>query len=412
MEPSLRHGRPGVTEAKPIGTTARRRRSYAALIAVWAALVVPWVLVARWIGPWMLATAYRGEGFEFLTRAMGGIHQTPLEVYLGDLHNLDLRVLLTAAGVLVFGMVWVRQGWTLERHWFAVTPAKDLAIVRIVVVGAQLAILTVPWILGIEEPDLTQTDPLFYQPRYALRLLLAPFFWIDRPDASFLHATSVVAVVCGVTALFGLLTRVSLIGLAWASTLLVAHSYSYGEFHHTDALMAVSLWALAFSGCGAVLSLDARIRRGRGRAPVDTTPAFEIWPLRLVQWMFALTYFAAGVEKLVNGGLGWFRGTTLAYYFALDALHRNHPVGVWLAERADWLPPLAVVSVLFELTFPFAVLVPGLAIWFVAFGISFHLGVYIIHGPPFFGHMALFVVFIGALQEDFAGLRRFVRRGR
>jgi uncharacterized membrane protein YphA (DoxX/SURF4 family) len=360
----------------------------------------------------MLATAHRGEGFEFLTRAMGGIHQTPLEVYLGDLHNLDLRVLLTAAGVLVFGMVWVRQGWTLERHWFAPAPRRDLAIARIVVVGAQLAILTVPWILGIEEADLTQTDPIFYQPRYALRLLLAPFFWIDRPDAAFLHATWVFAVVCGVAALVGLLTRVSLIGLAWASTLLIAHSYSYGEFHHTDALMAVTLWALAFSRCGAVLSLDAWIRRERGRAPVDAPHAFEIWPLRLVQWMFALTYFAAGVEKLVNGGLGWFRGTTLAYYFALDALHRNHPLGVWLAERADWLPPLAITSVLFELAFPLAVLVPGLAIWFVAFGISFHLSVYIIHGPPFFGHMALYVVFIGAIREDLAALQRLARRWR
>jgi uncharacterized membrane protein YphA (DoxX/SURF4 family) len=309
-------------------------------------------------------------------------------------------------------MVWIRQGWTLERHWFAATPRKDLAIARIVVVGAQLAILTAPWILGIEDADLTQTDPIFYQPRYALRLLLAPFFWIDRPNAAFLYVTWVFAIVCGVSALLGLLTRVSLIGLAWASTLLVAHSYSYGEFHHTEALMMVALWALAFSRCGAVLSLDARIRRERGRAPVDTVHAFELWPLRLVQWMFALTYFGAGMEKLVNGGLGWFRGTTLAYNFALDALHRNHPLGVWLAERADWLPPLAVASLLFELTFPLAVLVPGLAIWYVAFGISFHLSVYIIHGPPFFEHMALFVVFIGALQEDFAALQRVARRRR
>jgi hypothetical protein len=128
--------------------------------------------------------------------------------------------------------------------------------------------------------------------------------------------------------------------------------------------------------------------------------------------MFALTYFAAGTEKLVNGGLGWFKGTTLAYYFAVDALHRNHPVGIWLAERADWLPPLAVASLLFELTFPLAVLVPGLAIWFVAFGIPFHLSVYIIHGPPFFEHMALFVVFIGAIREDLAALLKFVRRRR
>jgi Vitamin K-dependent gamma-carboxylase len=398
-----------VIEAEAIRTTVGRRRAYAALLAGCAALLVPWELFARWIGPWMLATAHRGEGFGFLARAMGG--GAPLENYLRDLHDLDQRVLVTAAGVLVYGMVWIRQGWTLDRHWFAATPLKDLAIARIVVVGMQLALMTVVP-ATIEEPDLTQTDPIFYEPRFALRLLLAPFFWIDRPDAAFLHATWVFAVVCGVAALFGLLTRVSLIGLAWASTLLVAHSYSYGEYHHTEALMMVALWALAFSRCGAVLSLDARIRRARGGAPPAPLDAFALWPLRLVQWMFALTYFAAGTEKLVNGGLGWFKGTTLAYYFAVDALHRNHPVGIWLAERADWLPPLAVASLLFELTFPLAVLVPGLAIWFVAFGIPFHLSVYIIHGPPFFEHMALFVVFIGAIREDLAALLKFVRRRR
>lgn len=400
-----------MTEAAPIDAAVRRSQAYA-VVAVWTALVGAWVLFARWIGPWILATAYRGEGFGFLNRAMAGRNQTPFEVYLRDLHNLDLRILVTAVGVLVFWMVWIRQGWTLERHWFAPTPRKDLAITRIVLVGTQLAILTVPWILGMEEPDLTLTDPIFYQPLYALRLLLAPFFWIDRPDAVFLHVTWVFAVACGVAALLGLLTRVSMIGLAGASTLLVAHSYSYGEYHHTEALMIIALWALAFSRCGAVLSLDALIRRKRGGAPVDPLDPFALWPLRLVQWMFALTYFGAGVEKLVNGGRGWFKGTTLAYNFALDALHRNHSLGVWLAERADWLSPLAVTSLLFELSFPLALLVPGLAIWYVAFGISFHMSVYIIHGPPFFEHIALYVVFLGAVREKLAALQRVAHRAR
>ena len=73
---------------------------------------------------------------------------------------------------------------------------------------------------------------------------------------------------------------------------------------------------------------------------------------------------------------------------------------------------MAVISVIFELTFPLAVLVPGLAIWFVAFGLSFHLGVYIIHGPPFFEHMALYVVFIGSLPEGLAAIQGVVRRFR
>jgi hypothetical protein len=401
-----------VIETERAQAITRRRRPYAVLLAAWVALVAAWELFARWIGPWMLAVAHRGEGFAFLTRAMGGRNRVPLDVYLRDLHDLDLRVLWTAVGVLVYGMVWIRQGWTLERHWFTASPLRDLAIARIAAVGAQLAILTLPWIPGAEDADLTQTDPIFYQPRLALRLLLTPFFWVDRPDAAFLHASWLFGVVCGVAALLGLFTRFSLLGLAWASTLLVAHNYSYIEYHHTDALMMIALWALAFSRCGAVLSLDARIARARGREPSAPLDVFALWPLRLVQWMFALTYFAAGVEKVVNGGLAWLKGTTLAYYFAVDALHRGHPLGVWLAERADWLPPVALASLLFELAFPLALLVPGLAVWFVAFGFSFHVGVYVIHGPPFFEHMALYVVFIGAVRADLAILKRAAGRSR
>jgi hypothetical protein len=73
---------------------------------------------------------------------------------------------------------------------------------------------------------------------------------------------------------------------------------------------------------------------------------------------------------------------------------------------------VALASLLFELTFPLALLVPGLAIWFVAFGFSFHVGVYVIHGPPFFEHMALFVVFIGAIRRDLASLQAVARRWR
>ena len=47
---------------------------------------------------------------------------------------------------------------------------------------------------------------------------------------------------------------------------------------------------------------------------------FAAWPLRLIQILFALVYFDAGLSKLHASGLDWVNGYTLQYYLATDAI--------------------------------------------------------------------------------------------
>jgi hypothetical protein len=50
---------------------------------------------------------------------------------------------------------------------------------------------------------------------------------------------------------------VSLLVFAVGSVTLAAFDYSFGKFHHTDAVMMIALSVLALSPSGQVLSVDA-----------------------------------------------------------------------------------------------------------------------------------------------------------
>jgi uncharacterized membrane protein YphA (DoxX/SURF4 family) len=111
------------------------------------------------------------------------------------------------------------------------------------------------------------------------------------------------AAVAAVAMALGVLTR-----LATATTFaIVAYNLflSTTHFHNNRAYLVIVLGVLAVAPCGRELSLDAWIRRRRGRPPLDRrAPA---WPLWLLRFECAAVYAASGVSKLVDPD--WFGGT-------------------------------------------------------------------------------------------------------
>jgi len=305
----------------------------------------------------------------------------------------------------------------LDRHWFAPARLTDLALARIVLVGFQLILLLVPALsetIGActgcslrYQLWLTTLDSSQYHPIPTLKVLLFPFGWGARPDAMFLHALWLGAIVSGICALVGLYTRPSLLFFAAANTLLVAHAYSYNEAHHTEALMTIAFWALAFGPSGAAWSLDEL--RGRVRCAASTM-RFEPqsaeprkdplarWPLRLMQWLLVLSYVSAGISKLRNGGLEWFNGYTLAYLVGADGVQRGSASGVWLAQQIPLLRIFSVVAVATELGFVGAVLLPRFAWLFLLAGAGLHTAIYLTQRAPFPQFIALYVVFVETLR--------------
>ena len=106
----------------------------------------------------------------------------------------------------------------------------------------------------------------------------------------------------GVLSLVGLFTRVVMPLFALGSWFLVAHRFSYGDVHHSEAMFAFFLLSLSLSPCSEDLSLDAWRKRRAGRPPAETSPLAR-WPFALAHLLLAMVYLSTGLTKVVFGGL-------------------------------------------------------------------------------------------------------------
>jgi Vitamin K-dependent gamma-carboxylase len=291
----------------------------------------------------------------------------------------------------------------LDRHWFAPASLRDLALVRILVFGSQtLLFIVVPGTIVrsvSRQVAQTWTDVAPYQPLPLLKLLLLPF-GVARPGATFIAVTLAVAFVAGALATVGLFSRVALLSAALANTLLLLHWFSYGDLHHAEAVMVIALNVLALSPCAEVWSLDAVRRRRAGRASPPDESVFARWPLRLMQWVIALTYLSAAASKLIYGGARWFNGYTMMYHYLSVAQQPGRPIALFMASLPPWVHIVpSVFAVLFELTFVVAVLVPRTAWFFVLAGTLFHFMIYVTMDVAFLQNLVLYSVFVESLRR-------------
>src|SRR2546427_6026328 len=152
---------------------------------------------------------------------------------------------------------------------------------RIIAVGLQLLF----FLPSLDKHfELLDKNPNFIDPQ----LIISAIARIFPREDYFTHANFTalhwLMVVAGILALIGLFTRVSVLVFALLSMFFVAHEYSYGDRHHTEALWTIFIMCLAFSPSGARLSVDALLRRRRagatGAPPEPETVDSAMWPLK------------------------------------------------------------------------------------------------------------------------------------
>lgn len=277
-----------------------------------------------------------------------------------------------------------------ERFWFRPAPVLDLGIARWLVVGLQQivllwphALLTVPPYTRFEEKAGLPLER--FDPAYVFRLLTFPLGPDFRPSAAQLEWVYTLTIAVGFLALVGLFTRTSLALYTAGLTLLITHSYAYGEYHHIEVMPMICLGLLVFAPSGAAWSLDAW-RRGRRQAlaPVlERMDEHAAWPGRLMACVFGLAYLSAGLHKLAGGGFDWLNGYTLQAYMLQDALFWDLPLGQWLGQQHTLVWLLGWFTVLFELFFWVVVFRPRWALPFVLAGCGFHLGIWFTMKAPF-----------------------------
>lgn len=124
----------------------------------------------------------------------------------------------------------------------------------------------------------------------------------ELPEAVYVVLLWLAAVAAVATSL-GFLTRLS------TATTFAIVTYnlllSTTHFHNNRAYLVIVLGMLAVAPCGRELSLDAWIRRRRGRPAPDLSAL--AWPLWLLRFECAAIYGASGLSKLVDPD--WFGGT-------------------------------------------------------------------------------------------------------
>jgi hypothetical protein len=285
--------------------------------------------------------------------------------------------------------------WTAwRRYWFAPAPCFDLAVLRIVACGLQLYLVRNQYFALQEHAAL---DDAVYDPIVIFNVYHVVLGWGFRPDFEILQMVFFASIAAGALSLVGLLTNFSLLVFAATSVYLQAYLYSFGDFHHPEAVMMIALSVLALSPAGRVLSVDAWLRRHtRADTPsmLDLQSEFAGWPIKLIQWFFVLMYFSAVTSKLWASGLDWANGYTLQYYLARDGLRWGSDLGVWLSQH-HLLVLLGQIGVLlFQGSFALAVIFPKLRWIYVPAGIILHLFIFLTMRAPFPQWIALYTAFI------------------
>ena len=296
-------------------------------------------------------------------------------------------------------MTAVLRRW--NEYWFRPTLLVNLALSRIIIVAVQLYLLVTADQYNHERLRELSTLPDFiYDPLPMFRLLTFPFGLEFRPSLEILLSIYAITLAAGMLALIGLKTNLSLLLFVVGITLMQAFSYSFGDLHHPEALMIITLSVLAVSPAGRVLSVDylqSRRRSSPEGAKVDAlhmTESLARWPLLLTRWMFAIIYLDAAASKLGRSGLDWMNGYTLQYYLLRDGLRTGHDFGVWLADHHNLVWLLSWTTILFEGTFFLVLIFPRLAWVYVPLGLALHIGMCATLGACFYQYMAIYAVFV------------------
>lgn len=277
-------------------------------------------------------------------------------------------------------------------YWFPPVPVRRVAVFRILLAAYALHDIAIT-------PDViryARVDRLFYDPTTLIRIFHLPRL---SPDEA--TAMRIVLLVALAAALAGLATRLALVIAAplyswWYMTL-----YSYGTISHNKIPIAIALWALAFAPAGGAYSLDAWRRRMRARrrggaaqapaaAGTDDRDPLAGWALRVVGVFLVAAYLLAAYAKLRLTGPDWVISDRLEV--AVSA--RDSWLARTLADQPALVQGLQFGTFLLESTAFVLLLSRGRVrdVW-VASGILFHLGTYVLLEIDFTGWVLAYAAF-------------------
>jgi hypothetical protein len=264
-----------------------------------------------------------------------------------------------------------------HQAWFSPQDPRVLAICR-------LLIFWHAW------PGLRVLDYALYADFHSSAWFPVSFFraWsVPLVGASQLDTLSLLLAITAGCALVGLLYPLTAPAAALLTLYLRGIPHNFGKINHSENLLVLALFVLAFARAADAWSVDVWLkrwlRRKLGRAPAQRHGGQYRWPVRFITLLVVTMYCAAGISKLRTAGWEWalsdsFRWLLLRHHFT------HHPptqLGVWIADYPALCRALAAGSMGLELAaplallgkWPYRVIIPGLGL--LQFGIWLTLGV-------------------------------------
>ena len=260
--------------------------------------------------------------------------------------------------------------WT--RYWFRPEPPEALAVCRVLLYGALLAVF-----LGQDFTSYAVLGRDFWAPTSFARVL----FRHGPPSPGVVACAQAVWKLSLLTACLGLATRFST-GLACIlGIVLLQLGNDFGKQSHTMAPACVALIVMALSSCGKVGSLDEIIARrlnrpGAGRVEPEETG----WPIHTMRAVLGLVFFCAGLHKMLTSGLHWVFSENMQM---LMLAQRRTGLAPWIIAHPALCQLMAAFGLATEFLYPLAFVSKRLAMIWVPAGVLMFLGIYVTLGIDF-----------------------------
>jgi hypothetical protein len=227
--------------------------------------------------------------------------------------------------------VHVQRGQQLwDRVLFAPAPALNLAAARVLFSVHAL------WILLSRDLPATSSLPPEFWINVTQAELLRFFIFLGHPQLE--YNLQFIAMLTLAGAAVGVMPRVC----CFLSALLLYHLapletifWTASPYQRGFTISVLALFTLSLSPCGDALRI--------GKTSPKEPSSIYCWPLRLVQFYLAQTYFFSGYSKLYRVGVSWLDPENLRSWFLLfsqqDQVMRLGPLfntlGPWIADH--WL---------------------------------------------------------------------------
>jgi hypothetical protein len=278
---------------------------------------------------------------------------------------------------------------TWNRYWFSAIDPRVLGICRIIFYAVLFYLTYEEDWRRVSRIPMELFDPLPW-------LKFIGFKIISAENIGVLQVAYKVAIV---TSCLGLFSRVS----TWVAFLSFAYLETmpgqFGGYTHAHPIIILTMGILAFSHCGDTLSLDSVIKKHFLKKPkIKRSSGLYSWPIKLVWWLWAYMFFAAGVCKLRNSGLHWFDANVIQDYTALDyflnyfylpmQFKAIHFFAKYELSRFGWM------GLVLELAAPLVLVNVPLRLLILFSMICFQIVILLVVGPDFSIQSSLIVFFL------------------